>query len=377
MIEITDKSKCCGCSACAGICPVRCIYMTVDSEGFKYPSADPDICMSCGQCELVCPMNAPKSDSLKLAYAVSIPQYEPISSSGGVFSALAEQVLAEGGVVFGAAFDEQLILHHIKIGDLYSLERLRGSKYVQSDIDGIYHQVHMELSAGRKTLFSGTPCQVAGLYEFLGKDYPELITIDIACHGVPSPKVWSRYVNEKGEGLKTVNFRDKSSGWRKYQIAYIYSDKVEKVRFDKDPYMQLFLQNLSLRPSCYDCGFRNGGNRSDITLGDFWAIADVCPHMNDDRGVSAVVVNTHKGTSLINQLPQLKEVKYEDAVKSNGGFFTTFEIPAMRNEFFSGLDAAENLKVYIRRFVKTKSFVREAYERLHTVLASIKRRILS
>ena len=377
MIEVTDKSKCCGCSACAGACPVQCISMIADKEGFKYPVADPNICISCGKCEQVCPMTFSRPASEKKAYAARIPQYEPSSSSGGVFSALAENVLSSGGVIFGAAFDEALKLRHIKVTDKTMLGQLRGSKYVQSDMVGVYHQVQDELSDGKTVLFSGTPCQVAGLKKFLNKDYPHLFTVDIACHGVPSPEVWNRYVREKGTDLVHVNFRDKSEGWRKYNIAYTYKERTEKVRFDMDPYMLLFLQNISLRPSCYDCSFRNGGNCSDVTLADFWAIKDVMPEMNDGKGVSAVIVNTLKGESLVKQLGHLEEVKYEDAVKSNGGFFTTFEIPASRNEFFKGLDAAENLNRYIRRFIKTKSACREAYERLHTLLATIKRRILS
>ena len=377
MIEVTDKSRCCGCSACAGVCPVHCISMVADSEGFKYPSVDPDLCISCGQCELVCPMTAPNKCSENKAYAVRVPEYERVSSSGGVFSSLAEKALEEGGVVFGAAFDEKLHLQHIKVEDRSMLGQLRGSKYVQSDMTGVYRQVRDELSYGRKVVFSGTPCQVAGLQKFLGKDYPELFTVDLACHGVPSPKVWDRYVREKGKGMLGVNFRDKSEGWKKYHIAYIYKDRTERIRHDKDLYMQLFLQNISLRPSCYDCAFRNGGNCSDLTLADFWAVVDVLPEMNDGKGVSAVIANTAKGKELIKGLTQSIEVRYEDAVKANGGFFSTFEVPAGRNDFFQGLDAAEDLKKYIRRFVKTKSAVREAYERLHTVLATIKKRILS
>ena len=377
MIQVTDKSKCCGCSACAGVCPAQCITMVPDSEGFLYPSADSVFCLSCSQCEQVCPMNASKSDIQRTAYAVRVPKYEPVSSSGGVFSALAERILSDGGVVFGAAFDKRMNVRHIMIDKPSELELLRGSKYVQSDTTGIYQQILNLLSSGRKVLFAGTPCQVAGLKNYLNKDCPELITIDIACHGVPSPKLWTKYVMDKGDGLEHVNFRDKTKSWRKYHIAYIYKDKIEKVRFDKDPYMQLFLQNVSLRPSCYGCSFRNGGNRSDITLADFWSVAGAVPHMNDDRGVSAVIVNTAKGQELINELDQAIEVKYEDAVRSNGGFFSTFEIPAARDEFFQGLDVASDLNTYIRRFVKTKSCIREAYERLHTILASIKRRILS
>ena len=245
---------------------MQCISMTADSEGFKYPLADPNVCISCGKCEQVCPMGESKTDYQKVAYAVRVPQYESVSSSGGVFSALAERTISDGGVVFGAAFDENLKLHHIKVNNPAMLGHLRGSKYVQSDMTGVYQQVQDELSDGRKVLFSGTPCQVAGLKKFLNKDYPELYTIDLACHGVPSPEVWSRYIREKGDNLIYVNFRDKSTGWRKYQIAYTYKDRIEKVRFDKDPYMQLFLQNISLRPSCYDCSFRNGGNCSSSSL---------------------------------------------------------------------------------------------------------------
>ena len=351
--------------------------MVSDSEGFKYPLADPGLCLSCGQCDQVCPMDDSVLVSHRMSFALRVPKYEPSSSSGGVFSALAEKVLSDGGVVVGAAFDNQLNVRHIKVDDISDLQLLRGSKYVQSDTVGVYNQVQDQLDYGRKVLFTGTPCQVAGLKNFLGKDYSQLITIDIACHGVPSPKLWAKYVMEKGDGLEHVNFRDKSEGWRKYHIAYIYKDKVEKVRFDKDPYMQLFLQNVSLRPSCYDCAFRNGGHRSDVTLADFWAISGSVPQMDDDRGVSAVIVNTENGQGLINEYPQAVEVKYNDAVRSNGGFNTTFEIPTVRNEFFKGLDAASDLNKYIRRFVKTKSCIREAYERLHTILASIKRRILS
>ena len=322
-------------------------------------------------------MGASKQDSLKIAYAVRVQRYEQESSSGGVFSALAERTISDGGVVFGAAYDENMKLRHLKVNDMSMLGYLRGSKYVQSDMGGVYQQVKDELTDGRRVLFSGTPCQIAGLKNFLDKDYPELFTIDLACHGVPSPEVWSRYLREKGENLIHVNFRDKSAGWRKYHIAYAYKDRIERVRFDRDPYMLLFLQNISLRPSCYDCAFRNGGNCSDVTLGDFWAVADVCPQMNDGRGVSAVIVNTRKGKSLVNELPQAIEVKYEDAVRSNGGFFTIFEVPVARNDFFEGLDSTTDLIKYIRRFVRTKSFISEAYERLHTVLASIKRRILS
>ena len=241
----------------------------------------------------------------------------------------------------------------------------------------VFRQVRDELSDGKKVMFSGTPCQVAGLKSFLGKGYSGLFTADLACHGVPSPKVWENYVKEKCDGLLGVNFRDKSDGWRKYNVAYIYEDRTERVRFDKDPYMLLFLQNVSLRPSCYDCTFRNGGNCSDVTMADFWSVADAVPEMNDQKGVSAVIVNTAKGKESVNELTVAAEVKYEDAIKANGGFFSTFEVPAARAEFFLGLDKADDLEKYIKRFIKKKSAVREAYERLHTVLAKIKRRILS
>ena len=381
MIEVTDKTRCCGCSACANICPVRCITMTADSEGFRYPSADPHACISCGRCDEVCPMNSHVSSQDRTAYAVRVPRYEAESSSGGVFPALAEQVLMEGGAVYGAAFDEEMRLRHIRVKDFAGLQFLRGSKYVQSNIEDAYMLAHEDLSCGRKVLFSGTPCQIAGLHKFLGRNYPGLITVDLACHGVPSPKVWDRYVKEKGPGLVNVIFRDKSFGWRRYHLAYVYKDRTDKIRYDRDPYMQLFLQNLSIRPSCYDCAFRNGGNSSDITLGDFWAVAESVPEMNDGRGVSVVVANTQKGEEIIKGFNTadflVRNVRYEDAVKSNGGFFTTFDVPVRRSEFFKGLDAVEYMNKYISGFVSTKSCLRDIYERLHKILASIKRRIFS
>ena len=381
MIEVTDKSRCCGCSACAGVCPVQCITMAYDTEGFVYPDADAQRCISCGRCEDVCPMKTSVQHFVKKAYAVRVHKYESESSSGGVFSALAEKVISGGGVIYGAAFDKELTLRHIRIADMADLGLLRGSKYVQSYTEGIYQQVQKDLSYGRKVLFSGTPCQVAGLRKFLNEDYSELLTVDLACHGVPSPKVWSRHINEKGKGLFGVNFRDKSSGWRKYNIAYSYRDRVERVRFDKDPYMQLFLQNVSIRPSCYDCAFRNGGNQSDMTLGDYWAISQTKSDLNDGRGVSVVISNTRKGELLINELKAtdciVQPVEYKEAVKVNGGFSASFAVPTGRDEFFKGLDAADDLHKYISGFVRTKSFVRVAYERIHTILAKIKRRIMS
>ena len=214
MINVTDSSKCCGCSACVNTCPVKCIVMHRDGEGFDYPVADVSSCISCGKCDDVCPMVSPVASSVMNANALRILEYESESSSGGVFPALASLVLEQGGVVVGAAFDSKLHLKHTIVNDKEGLARLRGSKYVQSEIGETYAQTRDLLDLGVNVLFSGTPCQIAGLLKYLNKPYDNLLTVDLACHGVPSPGVWEKYVRDSG--MTGVRFRDKSDSWKRY-----------------------------------------------------------------------------------------------------------------------------------------------------------------
>lgn len=242
MIHITDKQDCCGCNSCVQCCPKSCITMCEDEEGFLYPEVDENVCVDCGLCEKVCPVLHQAEDRKPLAVYAAKNKNEEIrrqSSSGGVFTALAEEVIKDGGVVFGARFDEHWEVKHDYTETVEGLSIFRGSKYVQSRIEDCYQKVEQFLRAGRKVLFSGTPCQVAGLKLFLRKEYNYLLTVDFICHGVPSPGVWREYLKEETARecgrknsvlshpdikdqdalIESILFRDKCLGWKKYSFA--------------------------------------------------------------------------------------------------------------------------------------------------------------
>ena len=353
MINISDKANCCGCEACSNICPVHCITMKADEEGFLYPNVDNEKCINCGRCENICPIlnNFPIVDRLRAGYAaINTDLYNRLkSSSGGVFTLLAEHILNEGGVVVGCSFSEDCKkAYHLVIEDKYSLEKLRGSKYLQSNIQGAYINVKKQLENNRKVLFSGTPCQVAALKSFLKKEYNNLICIDLICHGVPSPLLWNDNVEyiEKTQKCKLidVNFRGKKHGG---DIAYgITHQKGIKSFYrskKQDPYFQFFLQNLSLRPSCYKCLFKGLDRISDITLGDFWGIEDYVPELEDGKGVSVVVVHSVAGEILLEKLKSrliMKEINAKEVFKKrNKAMCESSKIPENRNAFWNDYQA--------------------------------------
>jgi len=384
MISIDDKTGCCGCSACMSACPHDCITMKEDSEGFAYPVVDLVSCVDCGLCENVCPMLDVKCDSTRVdAYAFRSENHERESSSGGMFSVLADEVLRRKGVVYGAAFDEQLTVKHVGVESEYDMRALRGSRYLQSDMGNVFCELEDCLRDGRRmVLFSGTPCQVAGLKKFLGRDYESLLTVDVACHGVPSPLLWRKYVEsmeEKvGRKLRSVNFRDKKRSWRNYDVTYFFDGYVKRVKRNEDPYMMLFLQNMSIRPSCYGCPFRCNSFSGDISLGDLWNVEEAKPEMNDDRGVSVVLANTMKGKEFLSEVMGdggeniLYPVTYSQAVARNGGFSGVYDVPSGRKSFFEGFPVADNLLSYMNRFVIKKSRLHTLYAEVHSLLSKIK-----
>ena len=384
MINVTDPSKCCGCSACVSSCPVGCIVMTRDQEGFDYPIANADLCVGCGKCDSICPIINPKDAVEPIsAYAVRFDDYLACSSSGGVFPALASSVLNEGGCVFGAVLESDLKVGHAEASDVADLDAMRGSKYVQSDLYSLFEDIREKLDSKGKVLFSGTPCQVAGLSSFLGKSYDELLTVDIACHGVPAPGLWERYVNalEKGAGKKIthVNFRDKSRSWRHYGMSIKFNDgTVSYSRRDKDPYLSLFLQNMTLRPSCYECRFRCGSSGSDITLSDLWSVPDLVPQLNDDKGVSGVFVNTEKGAAAFAKLlPEfVQEVDKTKARSCNSGFSASIEAPAAREAFFKGAHLTPDIVAHMKKYVVAEPVTRRLWRTVRSMLSKLKRRML-
>lgn len=306
MIKIENKKNCCGCTACMQACINGCISMEHDDEGFVYPVVNEHSCVECGLCDRVCPVkNHKEFETNNQGFiARSMLNNRINSSSGGVFYLLAQTILQEGGVVCGAVYNEKNLVNHVIIDNVKSIAPLLGSKYIQSDLDGIFVKIKEYLKNGRKVLFSGTACQVAGLKGFLIKEYDNLFTIDVLCHGVPSPGVWLKYVqyieNKEKKILEHVNFRDKTTGWHDYSILHKFDDgDYFREYASENSFMKLFLSDYILRPSCYDCKFKNISRISDITIGDAWGIEKWKPELDDNNGTSVIIVHSKKGKEFL------------------------------------------------------------------------------
>ena len=354
MIYITEKKDCCGCSACVSVCPKQCITMREDKEGFLYPYVENTKCVNCGLCEKVCnELNPYEKRDPKQVFAAINKNIDVRlkSSSGGIFYILAEKTIKEGGVVFGALFDADWQVFITYAEDLERVESFMGSKYVQARIENAYKDVKKFLLEGRKVLFSGTPCQVAGLHKFLRKSYGNLITIDFVCHGTPSPKVWKLYLDSVLKGIKSINkigFRSKSKGWKKFNFYLDYNKGDETISLlspaSKNHYMKAFLQDIILRPSCYDCKVKDFRSQSDITIADFWGIEKVFPNMDDDKGTSLVFINTDIGARILD-LSRIKylETEYNKVRNLNKACFCSSSPHPKRDFFFDKLNKGENL----------------------------------
>lgn len=380
MITITDKSNCCGCQACANVCPKQCISMKADAEGFLYPHVDKQACVNCNLCEKVCPiLTKPTLYPILETYGAKHKSADVKlkSSSGGIFSALAEVILKERGVVFGAAFDENWNVAHTYVENLRDLDKLRRSKYVQSNIGKTYQQTKDFLEQGRKVLFTGTPCQLAGLRNFLGKEYENLVTADIICHAVPSAAVWQKFLRENLDvaQLKAINFREKKIGWNNFYLSFLtrrglnahgeaktLAERVLKGRriamiVRRNTFLNAFLQELINRPSCHACHFKGCGHPADLTLGDLWGKWPGVVTPEDKKyGASALLINTAKGqtyfgkisSSLICQKVDLQRVR-----KFNPALDVSTKPHAKRAEFFARYQT-ENVSKLIKELLPVR-----------------------
>lgn len=346
MEKVILQNKCTGCSACVNICPKHAISMVEDEKGFKYPVINQEKCVNCGLCKKTCPViNTKENEALNECY-VGYSKEDKIrekTSSGGIFPLMANKILKENGIVIGAAFDDNNKLKHIAISEEKELDKLKGSKYLQSDLEDIFTYIKEKLKE-KKILFVGTPCQVAGLKAFIKKDIDNLICIDLVCHGVPSYKLFDKYVKEleekNNDKLLNYNFRNKDTGWDTYSnTATFKNSKVTEMAKDND-YMKLFLSDIALRESCFNCNFKLGNKYSDITLGDFWGVQNYYQDMYNKKGVSAIIVNTRKGNeifSLIKDELIYKECKIDEIVSGNPSLKYSSKCPCNREKFFKDM----------------------------------------
>lgn len=398
MIKITDKMGCCGCSACAQICPQKCISMREDMEGFQYPVVDIEKCIECDLCKKACPIIR-KAD-LYIGNDTDRPRAvggwhkdETIrsdSSSGGAFTLFAEYVISCGGIVYGCALNSDLKAEHISVEKTDDLKKLRGSKYIQSDISGVYREIKDWLGQGRQVLFTGTPCQAAGLNSFLQRKYDNLYVVDFICQGVPSPKVFKSYIKHLEENLDdkivSFKFRCKDKGW--FTTGLQTGTMLETSRGTsrrifpafKDSYMNGFLNNIYLRPSCSSCEFKCLPKYySDITIADFWGVKKVEPELYDGKGTSLILLNTEHGMKLFDAVKKdfyYREYDFNAAVRNNKCLIKSAEANPRRNSFFGDF-AEKPFERVARKYLSVSSWaIDRGFEILWDTLENLLRKVI-
>lgn len=348
MIKLCETLNCTGCMSCYNKCPVSAITMAEDEEGFQRPLIDENICIECGACQNVCPVlhKATAYEFPKEVYACWSKDNEirSCSTSGGIFSELANYVFEHDGIVYGVRLQEDgKKAFHFRGTDKNALCEMRGSKYVQSDVGNSFQDVYRDLSEEKLVLFSGTPCQIAGLRKYLGKEYPNLICCDLVCHGVPSPKIYQDYLEymEKkyNDKPQKIWFRDKSKGWEEFCMKIqFHNGKIYKNSTYKDYYIRGFLRNLYLRPSCHECAYTSTDRVSDLTIADFWGYRRESWKARDtDEGISMCMINSEKGKNIYdcisNRMVSYKKT-VEEAVAGNQCLNRCFEASPLRKDFW-------------------------------------------
>lgn len=369
MIKINNPIDCCGCTACKCICPKNCITMITDREGFKYPIVDYDKCINCSLCEQVCPIkNKKEGEDLGIAYAVRNIDNEVLESSaaGGTFTAIAKTIFNVNGLVVGVKYTQNMEVKHFLASSMKEAVPFRGSKYVQSDLGSIFNEIQHRLNEGKVVCFSGTPCQISGIKSFLRKDYDNLICIDVVCKGVATPIILKEYIelNEEKYGQKIVNlsFRTKDYG---------YHMSTTKIEFENGNYilssgefnamMGPFIQNLCLRPSCYECKFKNRNRQSDITIFDCWSYKKLTGKLDDDKGYTTVWIHSKKGKELFEKMKEdivFSELKLDEIIEADGNMVEkSINVNPNRDKYFDTLinqGLVKAAKKYVKMALRSK-----------------------
>lgn len=371
MIEINRKEDCCGCNACYSICPQKCISMKEDSEGFLYPVVDDDICINCDLCVKVCPcISIRKSEEVTEAYLIQhideTIRWE--SSSGGAFTAISDYILELGGLIYGVGYDDEFNVIHKYSSNKEGVKDFRGSKYVQSQINNSFLEIKQFLIQGKIVCFSGTPCQVQGLKSYLNKEYENLYTVDIVCHGVPSPKIWRKYIdyhkNNNESRIKDIQFRNKKYGYSGSTMAIKFENGKEvkqgsELQFMKD----LFFADIASRPVCFQCKFKTIERISDFTIFDCWHVNEFDKKLDDDKGTTAILVHSQKGKNIFKNIKlnvRYKSVDVDKIIKLDGDMATQLpKINEKRGIFFAELDK-KSVKELMKKYVPITSKRRAA-----------------
>lgn len=381
---LPNREECNGCGSCAAACPGNCIRMIADAEGFLYPQVDESRCVDCKQCERACAViRRPKcSSSVQVTAAQNRDEtVRQQSSSGGVFTALAEQVLRQGGAVCAAVYNEAFEVEHRIAFTPRQLAPMRGAKYAQSPAGQLFRQLKELLDQGKTVMFVGTPCQCAGLKAYLGREREGLILVDMICHGVPAPVVWKNYVNRRrrldarGGRISSIDLRNKSTGWSNYtySVEFRYEGgETYSTHQWFDPYMRGFVSNLFLRPSCSGCTFKGVNRCSDLTLGDCWGIWNTHPQFDDNRGTSLLLIQSPKGQQLWEQVRDgFRTVDLTaEALNCNGSALTASEAHPMRQEFFSRFSKGEPMEKLIPKLLSDRTLRQSRIKRILSRLRS-------
>lgn len=389
-IKITDKDSCTGCTACKSICPKDAIEMVKDEEGFLYPKVDTKKCIECGKCKKVCPvLNKKNIKKDQTGYVLNNKNTDirADSTSGGAFTPIAEYVLEKNGVVFGACFNEDFKVVHTYIENKNDLSKFRGSKYVQSFLGDSFIEAKEFLDKGRYVCFSGTPCQIEGLKNFLNKDYENLITVDLMCHAVPSPLVWEKYLDYiksiklKNEKIEKILFRDKSKYGFKYSTMTIKSKNYEYFNgVETDPYLRAFFGDLSDRPSCYDCAFKKLYHESDFTIWDCFIAENFDKKLDDDKGTSRVLVNSNKGKIVFDKIKDefdYTEINVKELTKDVKEMYNSVSFPSRREKFFDDINKMEEEEFFNLNFPNTLKIRLEKYARILLAKTGIYKKVKS